>query len=237
MAAGSQTQWDQAVQRVTPYMFNISTPKGAGTGWIVGMSRTSDFCAIATAAHVIDHARQWEFPIRLRHADSDRGVLLQHSDCRFHVDDRSDTAAIILERAVLPIGIDDAEKYESWMQGVPQLIQQGAPLLPGAEIGWLGYPAVVSRDPHICFFSGRVSSYDLRSRQYLVDGVAINGVSGGPAFCLRGSELEGIGVVTAYIPNLAAPSSGALPGVAAVQDVSEFYSIVQEFRNLDESSS
>ena len=38
-------------------------------------------------------------------------------------------------------------------------------------------------------------------RTYLVDGVAINGVSGGPTFALMGQDMDIIGVVSAYILN------------------------------------
>ena len=104
MAADSQMRWDEAVRQVTRYLFNITTPRGSGTGWVVAMSPADDFCAIATAAHVIEHAHQWEFPIRLRHADSSRQVLVPHGERTFYVDAQSDTAVIILDTTTLPIG-------------------------------------------------------------------------------------------------------------------------------------
>lgn len=43
-------------------------------------------------------------------------------------------------------------------------------------VGWLGFPAI---DPNtLCFFSGSISAR--QHSQYLIDGVAIHGVSGGP---------------------------------------------------------
>ena len=67
----------------------------------------------------------------------------------------------------------------------------------GEEVGWLGYPGIVnSRRP--CFFSGHVSVF--AERRYFIDGVAVPGVSGGPAFryLARDKKLQILGSVTAY---------------------------------------
>jgi len=55
-------------------------------------------------------------------------------------------------------------------------IQNALPI--GVEVGWLGYPAIGPWT--LCFFRGNVSARQEAS--YLIDGVAINGVSGGPVF-------------------------------------------------------
>ncbi|HVO45571.1 MAG TPA: hypothetical protein VMT29_04480, partial [Steroidobacteraceae bacterium] len=68
---------------------------------------------------------------------------------------------------------------------------------------------------------------------YLVDGVAINGVSGGPAFSCAVGSVQMIGLVSAYIPNRA--TGEVLPGVAVVRDVSEFHSVSDNFRSMDEA--
>ena len=71
-------------------------------------------------------------------------------------------------------------------------------------------------------------------RAYLVDGVAINGVSGGPAFCvLPEDELHFVGVVTAYIPNRV--SGESLPGVCFVAGISPLYHVVKEIKSIDEA--
>ena len=56
----------------------------------------------------------------------------------------------------------------------------------GNDIGWLGFPAVEAT--RVCFFGGRVSAWNPNAKAYLVDGVAINGVSGGPAFHLANPQ-------------------------------------------------
>ncbi len=91
------------------------------------------------------------------------------------------------------------------------------PLLPfdsmlarGADIGWLGFPGMT--EPELCFFHGYISGYLNDPPTYLVDGVAINGVSGGPAFDNR-SHI--VGLVSAYIPNKV-DSFTTLPGLLAL---------------------
>lgn len=90
----------------------------------------------------------------------------------------------------------------------------------GIQIGWCGFPAVAPND--LCFFAGHISAHLKDRRSYLVDGVAINGVSGGPAFVRSNSSypVDVCGVVTAYIPNRA--TGETLPGVCWVQDVSSY---------------
>jgi len=81
----------------------------------------------------------------------------------------------------------------------------------GMELGWLGYPRIAPGE--LCFFSGRVSS--LGSEQFLVDGTAIHGVSGGPAFCITSNGLRIVGSVTAYRYNMV-DDVGPLPGLSIV---------------------
>jgi hypothetical protein len=77
----------------------------------------------------------------------------------------------------------------------------------GTAVGWLGYPGFVY--PELCFFQGSISGYLERPPVYLIDGVAINGVSGGPAFDESGLI---VGLVSAYLPN-EIDSSRTLPGL------------------------
>ncbi|MGH7973828.1 MAG: hypothetical protein ACREIC_34355, partial [Limisphaerales bacterium] len=66
--------------------------------------------------------------------------------------------------------------------------------------------------PELCFFQGCVSGYQEQPPIYLVDGVAINGVSGGPAFDRSGLV---VGLVSAYLPNQI-DSNTTLPGLMMV---------------------
>jgi hypothetical protein len=83
-------------------------------------------------------------------------------------------------------------------------------LLRGTAIGWLGYPGLVF--PELCFFHGVVSGHLETPPVYLIDGVAINGVSGRPAFDPSGLV---VGLVFAYLPNRLHPDT-TLPGLMIV---------------------
>ena len=112
------------------------------------------------------------------------------------------------------------------------LAPEGRTLRVGIEVGWVGFPAVAS--DQLCFFSGRVSSFVSAEGAYLVDGVAINGVSGGPAIHLSSAgEIHIMGVVSAYIPNRA--TGDALPGLAVIRDVVQLQGLVKELDSLDEA--
>ena len=105
----------------------------------------------------------------------------------------------------------------------------------GVEIGWLGYPAI---DPDTaCFFSGTISARKEARRAYFIDGVAINGVSGGPVFHIPSSEaddIEIIGAISDYYPNMALGQP--LPGLAQARDVSHFHAIAGHIKSIDEAN-
>lgn len=211
-------EWHTAVDLVTPHVVRIWTPQGSGTGFLVSLSKNTPLCAVATAAHVIAHAHYWEEPVRIEHQSSGKTVLLRQADRAMYVDGAKDTAAILFERGelafpdtILPLAAKD--KY----------------FKPGVDIGWIGYPALPRAS--LCFFSGRISAWVASEDAYLVDGVAINGVSGGPAFMCWDGLLAG--VVSAYIPNR--NTGEALPGLSVVRGVGQFHDIAETFRTLDEA--
>ena len=102
----------------------------------------------------------------------------------------------------------------------------------GNEVGWLGFPAIT---PSLCFFSGRISAWREDEKAYLIDGVAINGVSGGVVFSLGVDEPSVVGVVSAYVPNRA--TGEVLPGLAIARDVSYLHQQATNFASLDEARS
>ena len=110
---------------------------------------------------------------------------------------------------------------------------EGKPLPVGDEVAWLGYPAVPGAS--LCFFSGRISAFREEESAYLVDGVAINGVSGGPAFHLgvEGQPVRIMGLVSAYVPNRA--TGEALPGLSVIIDVSQLHEVSATIASLEEA--
>ena len=102
----------------------------------------------------------------------------------------------------------------------------------GIEVGWLGFPGVAPDD--LCFFSGKISARQESRKAYFIDGVAINGVSGGPV--IHTSEADGIqilGIVSAYWPNWA--TGEPLPGLLIAQDVSHFHDVATAVQSIDEA--
>jgi hypothetical protein len=114
-----------------------------------------------------------------------------------------------------------------------QLMPLGKPLSIGNEVGWLGFPAI---EPYtLCFFSGSISAWQDFRKAYLIDGVAINGVSGGPVAFLHSTDAVSIvGIVSAYRANRATGDS--LPGLLYAQDVSHFHGVINQIRSLDDAN-
>ena len=212
--------WHLGVELIEPHIVRISTPQGSGTGFLISYAESTGICGIATAAHVVDHAHDWEEPIRIQHAASNETLLIKQPDRALFIDHNLDTAVILLKRDNLPLPTETLE-----------MTDEGLHLKVGNEIGWLGFPAVSPTD--LCFFGGIVSSWKETDQVYLVDGVAINGVSGGPAFYLNETAPVLIGVVSAYVPNRA--TGETLPGLAVVRGVAQFHELAPTFKSMEQA--
>jgi hypothetical protein len=212
--------WPEAIELLKTSIVKITTPHGSGTGFVIASANKSNLCGIATAAHVVNNAHYWEEPIRIEHIASGQTFVLRHSDRAVLLEERFDTAAIILER-----------KGSIFQDYNLPVSPEGHSLKLGWEVGWLGFPSVSPNN--LCFFTGRISCYIQNDGAYLVDGVAINGVSGGPAFHLADHFPVIIGVVSAYIANRA--TGETLPGLAVVRDVRQFQELIKRFSSMEEA--
>jgi len=134
------------------------------------------------------------------------------------IDEAMDTAVVAFEREAFPLPLEPLN-----------MLQEEANLKVGNEIGWLGFPG----GEELCFFSGRVSAWLESPRSYLVDGVAIHGVSGGPAFFVYEGDALLIGVVSMYIPNRA--TGEVLPGLSVVRDVQQVRAIATGLQTFEEA--
>lgn len=211
--------WHQAVEIIRPHVVRISTPRGSGTGFLLCHAKNAGLCAVATAAHVIDQAHYWEEPIRVDHIASGESLLVRGVNRAIFIHD-DDTAALVFPKEGLPLP-DDALNLtaaDEW-------------LYPGVEIAWLGFPAIPGAN--LCFFAGRISAWLSEQYAYLVDGVAINGVSGGPAFFADEDKIEVMGVVSAYAPNRA--TGETLPGLSVVRDIMKLHDVVKQVESFDEA--
>jgi hypothetical protein len=213
--------WNKVVDRIAPLVFRIYTGNSAGTGFVISVgSADSDeyhHAILATAWHVIEEAASNPIDVQIVSVDRTK-VFDTHAD-RMHVQQIGevvhDTGLIMLSTK-------------------KQIIEQRqlAPIMPfhlklarGAEVGWLGFPGFV--DPELCFFHGHVSGYLNEPPTYLIDGVAINGVSGGPVFDDRAHL---IGLVSAYIPNRV-DAQTTLPGLAALMPINAIRQFMEQKMN------
>lgn len=211
--------WDNIITTVNPYIVKIETPTGSGTGFLCSYNDDKSLCGIATAEHVVCDADKWLQPIRIHNHDFRKTKLFTESERFILTDDSADSAVILVN----PSELDFPET-------LIQLRPKSDLLNIGSEVGWLGYPGL--SEWTLCFFSGCISAR--RNNGYFIDGVAINGVSGGPVISApNGGSPQFVGVISAYHPNRQA--GGSLPGLLIAQDVSHFHNVIQMVQSLDEA--
>lgn len=215
--------WSDVVSKVTPYIVKIETPGSTGTGFLCLYNQDHSICGIATALHVVSFAAEWDQPIRIRHSSGEVLNLPADNNRVIRFNTANDSAVIIFSKSNLP-----------FPDSLIPLLPKEEPLPIGAEVAWLGYPAI---EPHqACFFCGNVSAHRKWPAGYLIDGVAINGVSGGPVFYSHPTDgVQFVGAVSAYHANRT--TGEALPGLLVAQDVSHFHEIVSEVKTIDEARS
>jgi hypothetical protein len=214
--------WEQVVQKITPYIFKIETPTGHGTGFLYLYNDNKTWCGVATALHVVDYVNKWKQPIRLIHHSTSKQIFLKDSEYIIITDWETDSAVILFQKPVFEL---PGELIE--------LLPLGTPLSIGNEVSWLGFPGI---EPYtLCFFSGNISAWQDFRKAYLIDGVAINGVSGGPVTYLHITDgVKIVGIVSAYRANRA--SGDSLPGLLYAQDVSHFHGVLHQIRSIDDAN-
>ena len=211
--------WSKVHEKFLPHILRIETQQGSGTGFLVGYNPTGLLVAIATAAHVVSQSHEWKQPIKLIHHVSEDVAFLREEDRAILVDFARDAATIIIKRDALTLPesafpLIDSTKFR--------------PI--GHELGWMGFPSVAY--PNLCFFKGTVSAFLMQEDCYLIDGVAINGVSGGPVFSeIQGDTPEIVGIISAYLPNQA----GNTPGLLRAQDITPFDLALKRMQSLHEA--
>ncbi len=222
-------EWHEVVNAVKPYVFKVETPRGFGTGFLFAYAADKNVCGLATAAHVVEYADKWDEPIEITHFESGKSVRLLPGPARVRPGFRIVNVEKALDTAALVFLKGDMELPGELLP----LIDPKRHLKVGVELGWVGFPALSPDD--LCFFSGRVSSWVEEREAYLVDGVAINGVSGGPAFHYAEGEksVRIVGVISAYAPNRATGES--LPGLLVVRDITQLHGVIEKIRSVEEA--
>jgi hypothetical protein len=166
------TIWHAVYKDVEPCIVSISTQDGMGTGFLFAYNADRSIVAFATAAHVIEHAHDWKQPIKLRHYTSGHEIFIAADQRVVFIDRRRDSASLLIRTG-------DAKEAKLPEAALP-LLKADVVKRIGVDVGWAGFPLIAY--PNLCFFTGCVSSILSGDDSYLIDGVAIHGVSGGPLF-------------------------------------------------------
>jgi len=213
--------WADNFKAIRPYIMSIETPSGYGTAFLFTYNTRKTIAGFATAAHVVDHAHEWKEPIKLINPLTKKELFIKEEDRIILIDREHDSASILISNDKLDVPQD----------ALP-LIDPKKTLAIGAEVGWVGFPSIAS--PNLCLFTGRISVHLKDYDSYLIDGVAINGVSGGPVFySSNNNQLRIIGTVSSYMPNRI--YGDTLPGLLRVQDVTPFHDTINTLKSLDEA--
>jgi S1-C subfamily serine protease len=213
--------WHKVYEKVKPYVVRISTQDGFGTGFLFAYNKDHSLAAIATAAHVVKQARDWRQPLKITHYASGETVFFSDAERVIWLDTSRDAATIIIP-----------SKMFKFPTSTLQLMDSTKFKKIGVEVAWVGFPNLAANS--LCFFSGQISSFVPEDDSYLIDGVAINGVSGGPVFNeLDDSTPELIGLVSAYMANRRATDT--LPGLLRAQDVTSFHTHIKMMKDLDDA--
>jgi trypsin-like peptidase len=196
--------WEELIRRVEPLVFRVHAGPCLGTGFVIGTGGRNTGgrrVAIATAWHVIEEAAPAAETLELVRSDGTAlSTLVSHPVEVMQVGPSECDTALILAEAREPLIATE--------NLLPLPLETMLPR--GSELGWIGYPGLVA--PELCFFRGVISGYLEKPPIYLVDGVAIHGVSGGPAFSRNGLL---VGFVSSYLPNVLG-SGQTLPGLMIV---------------------
>lgn len=214
--------WQKAVEIIKPHVVKITTPRGFGTGFLLAYNKDRTICAIATAYHVVEASHLWEEPIRILHYSSGKEKLLRESNRLILSNVDLDTAVII------SFPEKDKDELPLPKKTLP-FISKEKYILVGVELGWVGFPVVSQYN--LCFFSGKNSFWLDKYKRYLIDGVVINGVSGGPAFNTTKEGIRIVGSVSAYLPNV----TGSTPGLAMISDVEQYVDVIKTMTDADEA--
>lgn len=204
--------WATVAEEVSSTVVKIETRYSQGTGFLLPTSKDVNFYAIATARHVIEHAAKWEESILIHFSQEEKPYLYGEYDRTILFSPGKQDYAVLL------IGKGRLKLLCRPLDFLPFDIVLGA----GEEVGWFGFPAGLG----LCFFHGKVSArstaFGTHDEMYLIDGVAINGVSGGPViFKNNKGEIRVAGLITAYFPNRA--SGEPLPGLSVAHTSKVLY--------------
>lgn len=91
----SSTEWADAVEALTPFVFQIETPSGQGSAFF--LTYTGGGIGIATALHVIEESYEWDGPIRIRHYQTGFSKVFTPVDREIRAFPNNDLAFITID--------------------------------------------------------------------------------------------------------------------------------------------
>ena len=201
--------WNPLIERIAAQIVRIEGDCGSrGTGFLLGGGKL--LRTIATTGHVFEAVKGK--PTTICHTPSGRCVRVGKGPGLRETliaspSSGSEVALLFLLAPELP-------------QPTVPILEPGHDVQIGTEVGWLGYPGLTDT---LCFFSGRISAVLPDKASYLIDGVAIPGMSGGPVFCETSRGLRLVGSISAYtyeVRKTGLYTEHSLPGLAIANDVS-----------------
>ena len=219
-------EWYQVFEQVEKHVVRIETPTGQGTGFFCFSMKTRALLESQQHTIVVEHADIWQEPIRV--VQKENQVLVKEPG-RAILSDKAKVTAVLLmwppshSKLVLP-------------DKIIKLIPKKSSVKIGTELGWLGFPAVPTPEggSPCCFFVGNTSCVFHDSAVYYIDGVTINGVSGGPVvYRTLGDNIYIVGSISAYIVNRA--TGEPLPGLSVAHKITLLHEAKEMVRKFDES--
>lgn len=220
---------ESLIEIISPSVVRVKTQNGYGTGFIFWENQ--EICCIATASHVIEPAIQpgWEQPILITQSDGESIHIYPHDRWIVPRLDNGDSAAIVVRKESLIVP-------NKLIQ-----LQEEATTPIGSKVGWLGYPSLINASIiQPSFFSGVISNiFPHPLNQYVIDGVSIHGVSGGPVFYLSDNcrDCFIIGSISSYHVNRVPVGNNleSWPGLLISHNVSVFKPVIEHLKTLEEA--
>lgn len=210
-------EWGDCLSKIQPLLVRIEIPDSYGSGFMVEkyQKEKRELLLIATAYHVVAHAVEWLEPIRITHVPTSSVFAFAPDQRVVYHDIGRDLALIEVDAKHFPF-----PAYH------PLFTPAGSYVVPGHLIGWCGYPNIAPSTS--CFFTGYISALYNDGGDYYVDGNAVHGVSGGPAFAALEGDTKVIGLVTNHFANV--QPGHTLPGLSVVRNINPIADSVRALR-------
>ena len=214
--------WDSHCSEVMKHVVKIETYNGHGTGF--HYATTKRLTAIITAHHVVWEANYWDHPIIISRPESEA------ESEKFRFDGQKEEISIYASEdqdcALILINHINGRSFSFPLDRLHFLkeIDEIENIRVGSQVGWIGFPQIHQPDQP-CFFTGSISA--LGEKSYIIHGVALPGVSGGPVFLEGEVEVDGgstsqlsvIGSITSRNPVPGSSQEGVLQGLSSAENL------------------